>query len=85
MFPNDASLHGRIADYLAEKSEAREKLVADLVDRHGTGRMMFRNRRQALGGFPKRVVHAVPLEADAEHLEFANALFPVPAKAFHFP
>src|SRR5690606_34489729 len=31
-------------------------------DRHGTGRLMFRNRRQAMGGFPARVVHPVALD-----------------------
>ena len=69
MFPGDAPLHGRIADYLAAKSGARQKLVDDLVDRHGTGRLMFRNRRQALGGFPKRIVHAVPLESNGDSTE----------------
>jgi ATP-dependent helicase HepA len=82
MFPGDVSLHVRIADYLARKPDARQKLVDDLVDRHGTGRMMFRNRRQALGGFPRRVVHAVPLTPDADHLELAKALFPDPSQAF---
>ncbi len=70
LFPDDAPLHVRIADYLARQPGARQKLIEDLVDRHGTGRMMFRNRRQALGGFPKRVVHPVPLEPDAEHREW---------------
>jgi ATP-dependent helicase HepA len=82
MFPGDAPLHLRIADYLAGTSGARQALVGDLVDRHGTGRMMFRNRRQALGGFPKRVVHAAPLDPDAEHRELALALFPDPDRAF---
>ncbi|MGA8276837.1 MAG: RNA polymerase-associated protein RapA [Rhodanobacteraceae bacterium] len=30
-------------------------LVDALVDRHGTGRVMFRNRRRRIGGFPERV------------------------------
>ncbi len=75
MFPNDAPLHNRITDYLAGQSQARRKLVEDLVDRHGTGRMMFRNRRQALGGFPKRIVHAVPLEPNVESAETDPAKF----------
>jgi len=30
-------------------------LLDALIDRHGTGRVMFRNRRAQIGGFPKRV------------------------------
>ena len=33
----------------------REKLLEALVDRFGTGRVIFRNSRQALKGFPKRI------------------------------
>ncbi len=33
----------------------RQKLLAALIDRHGTGRVMYRNRRISVGGFPKRV------------------------------
>ena len=79
-FPDDAVLHLHIADYLAAGADARQKLVDDLVDRHGTGRMMFRNRRQALGGFPKRVVHAAPLDPDPEAPEPGKDLFPDPDK-----
>lgn len=41
----------------------RAELTAQLVDLHGTGRVMFRNRRQVLEGFPKRVPHLWPLDA----------------------
>ncbi len=34
---------------------ARQRLLAALIDRHGTGRVMYRNRRVSVGGFPKRV------------------------------
>ncbi len=43
-----------------QSGAARRKLeseLADLIDRHGTGRVMFRNTRAAVGGFPRRVVH----------------------------
>jgi ATP-dependent helicase HepA len=37
-----------------------------LVDRHGTGRVMFRNRRAVVGGFPRRVpqIDVLPAVAD---------------------
>jgi ATP-dependent helicase HepA len=81
-FPRDAALHTRLSEYLAGTPGAREKLVEDLVDRHGTGRLMFRNRRQAMGGFPARVLHPVPLTAPAEQREFHAALFPDASRAF---
>jgi ATP-dependent helicase HepA len=33
----------------------RERLLDALIDRHGTGRVMYRNRRASVGGFPARV------------------------------
>ncbi|MBS3895667.1 MAG: RNA polymerase-associated protein RapA [Silanimonas sp.] len=44
-------------------SAARESLLDALVDRHGTGRVMVRNRRAAVGGFPKRIAHISLLAA----------------------
>ncbi len=38
-------------------------LIAQLLDRHGTGRVLFRNTRTAIKGFPERKLlpHALPL------------------------
>ena len=41
----------------------RDKLLEALVDRHGTGRVIFRNTRKALKGFPKRKVIPHKLES----------------------
>lgn len=41
----------------AEADSLRTALIDDLIDRHGTGRVMIRNRRMAVGGFPRRVAH----------------------------
>ena len=41
--------------------ESRELMLAALIDRHGTGRVMFRNRRAVVGGFPKRLPNVVTL------------------------
>ena len=40
-----------------------ERALQDLLDRHGPGRVMFRNTRAAMPGFPKRHLHRVPLAA----------------------
>ncbi len=42
--------------------EVREKLVQHLLDRHGTGRVLFRNTRSSIQGFPGREIHSYPLE-----------------------
>ncbi len=49
-----ARLERRVADLEAGKAGAREHLVADLLDGFGVGRVMFRNTRSRLGGFPER-------------------------------
>jgi len=46
----------------AEKDSAREQLIRLLLDQHGTGRILFRNTRKALTGFPEREVHVYPLD-----------------------
>ena len=46
---------------------ARHKLLSRLVDRHGTGYVFFRNRRERLKGFPKRKLISVPLEASSDY------------------
>jgi ATP-dependent helicase HepA len=38
----------------AEHAKDPERLLNELVDRHGTGRVIFRNTRDALKGFPER-------------------------------
>lgn len=41
--------------------QARLELVEHLLDRHGTGRVLFRNTRAAVKGFPERQVFEYPL------------------------
>jgi ATP-dependent helicase HepA len=40
----------------------RSRMLAGLIDRHGPGRVMFRNTRAAVSGFPQRVVHRHALD-----------------------
>jgi len=44
----------------------RELLIRQILDRHGTGRVLFRNTRDSVGGFPERVLHAHPLEPQVD-------------------
>ncbi|WP_172152771.1 RNA polymerase-associated protein RapA [Pseudomonas tumuqii] len=50
-------------------SEAAARLVRELLDRHGTGRLLFRNTRAAVQGFPERELHAYPLPSPDLYLE----------------
>jgi ATP-dependent helicase HepA len=45
----------------AQQTTARTQLVEQLLDRHGTGRVLFRNTRSAVKGFPERQLHSYPL------------------------
>jgi ATP-dependent helicase HepA len=54
----------RLADELAEGKPSADALVAALADEFGPGRVMFRNTRAALRGFPKREPHLAPIAAD---------------------
>ncbi len=64
-FPHDPVLHALVAAY----PESAAALLSALIDRHGTGRVMFRNRRDGVGGFAGRVLAnddvAAPIAAAA--------------------
>ncbi|MFV3406897.1 RNA polymerase-associated protein RapA [Pseudomonas sp. NY15463] len=42
-------------------TQASARLIRELLDRHGTGRVLFRNTRAAIQGFPERHLHPYPL------------------------
>src|SRR5690606_27145063 len=45
----------------------RRHLIDRLIDQHGTGRMLFRNTRAAISGFPRR--HFIPAVLDDDKNE----------------
>jgi len=49
----------------AGRAEARAALLRTLLDQHGTGRMVFRNTRTAMSGFPKRQYCPAAIEGAA--------------------
>ncbi len=75
----DAAMIASRSPQLAKRCElvasgdaaSRDSLIADLLDAFGTGRVMFRNTRSALQGFPERKAHLHELPAGDE---FANKL-----------
>lgn len=50
-----------------EKQTARQELIQNLIDRHGTSRILFRNTRQGVKGFPHRVYHQVTIDATEDN------------------
>ena len=47
---------------MAGDEAARARLIGELLDSFGTGRVMFRNTRATLSGFPERKAHLAPLD-----------------------
>ncbi len=57
------------------------EIVARLIDRHGTGRVMFRNTRHAIEGFPKRRLEVYPLTPPAHYHDWLHHPRPEAAAA----
>ncbi len=53
----------------AQNEEVSQQWVDQLLDRHGTGRILFRNTRHAIAGFPARYLHAHALDTPAVYLK----------------
>ena len=49
------------------KLEARQELISMLMDRHGTSRVLFRNTRNGVKGFPKRELHEIRLPLPSQY------------------
>ena len=62
------------ADFFSELSQAedfdscRDKAITALLDRHGTGRILFRNTRDVIEGFPQRQLQSYALSAPEVYL-----------------
>lgn len=64
----------RIAQ-LEEKGETgKNQLIEDLLDQHGPGRVVFRNTRAAMSGFPTRKVQLIPLKTGGSQQEWAKRM-----------
>ncbi|MGR2740440.1 RNA polymerase-associated protein RapA [Billgrantia sp. Q4P2] len=62
--PDSLALLDTLADTESspeQRASARDQLRDQLLDRHGTGRVMFRNSRRHVGGFPERRLHLAEL------------------------
>ncbi|HMS70381.1 MAG TPA: RNA polymerase-associated protein RapA [Saprospiraceae bacterium] len=52
----------RVDQLLKGSVAEKDHLIEDLLDQHGPGRVIFRNTRMAMKGFPKRLPHLYPIE-----------------------
>ena len=57
-------LEAHLSAVESDKPGARKALLRNLLDQHGTGRVVFRNTRAAMSGFPQREFCPVPLADD---------------------
>jgi ATP-dependent helicase HepA len=48
---------------------ALKLVVRDLLDRHGTGRVLFRNTRSTVAGFPERKLSRYPLPVPGQYIK----------------
>jgi ATP-dependent helicase HepA len=63
LLAHEPHLEQRLVALVQGDVEARQGLLEDLLDLHGPGRVLFRNTRSSMKGFPGRTVHLDRLEA----------------------
>jgi ATP-dependent helicase HepA len=66
---SELSIRERSAD-----PDGRSEIFDELTDRHGPGRVIFRNTRHAMQGFPERRVHMHVLASESDSRETRNEL-----------
>lgn len=57
--------------------DACARLIRELLDRHGTGRLLFRNTRAAVHGFPIRILHHYALPNPEQYLQIPRDERPI--------
>lgn len=78
----DATIDAFLNASTDQQSALLDKIIRELVDRQGTGRVLFRNTRKTVAGFPQRHFHPYPLiapnlfSADNESLPLERLLHP---------
>ncbi len=74
----ESNIRSKIERVGAGEGCVRDGLIEALIDRHGTGRVMFRNTRATIQGFPARMPRLSPLAASPGDM----AVFDAAAKEF---
>ena len=58
-----AALNTELDSTETDPEDTLNRIIRELLDRHGTGRVLFRNTRASVEGFPQRKLHQHPLSA----------------------
>jgi ATP-dependent helicase HepA len=66
LLAHDAHLEQRLSELGQGTPEARQAVLEDLLDLHGPGRVLFRNTRSGIKGFPKRIARLTRLDPGPE-------------------
>lgn len=66
LLAHDVQLEHDLTELRQGNREARAALLEDLLDLHGPGRVLFRNTRAGMKGFPKRTLRIARLETGPE-------------------
>ena len=69
LFPKE-----RLAFLALGDETARHNLIEDLLDQHGPGRVIFRNTRATMSGFPSRIAHLTSLDKTENHVLWMERL-----------
>jgi ATP-dependent helicase HepA len=69
---HDKELPERLQSVANGNGTARLELLDDLLDMHGPGRVLFRNTRAAMTGFPERCVNLVALNPESDKDEWLD-------------
>lgn len=75
----DTALRNKLAALLPDEAldeTRRDALLAALLDRSGTGRVLYRNTRKNISGFPQRQLQPVPLAVPPQYAGEETDLFP---------
>src|ERR1022692_630810 len=70
----EATVRSKLEQISRGDNGVRAELMDALLDQHGTGRVMFRNTRATIAGFPKRIARLCPLEMPAGNMDRFDAL-----------
>ncbi len=70
----EGNVRSKLHQIARDAGKVREELLDALLDQHGTGRVMFRNTRATITGFPKRIARLCPLTVPAGNTEVFEAL-----------
>jgi len=71
----EQGLHPELPEGVDASSDP-EAQIQQMLDRYGTGRVLYRNSRRGVTGFPQRRLHSYPLTAPSLYADVPHTLHP---------